>query len=79
MGPDLADGIAEAKAGPADFRTPPLWGVAASGPPYLHDGRASDLAEAIAAHDGEARPTRLRWQLLPSADKAALISFLRSL
>lgn len=79
MGPDLADGLAEGNAGPADFRTAPLWGLSASGPPYLHDGRATDLAAAIALHDGEARPTRLRWQQLPPADQAALLSFLRSL
>ena len=79
MGPDLADGLTEGKAGPADFRTAPLWGLAASGPPYLHDGRATDLAAAIALHAGEARPTRLRWQRLPPADQAALLSFLGSL
>jgi len=79
MGPDLADGVVEAAAGPADLRTPPLWGIGASGPPYLHDGRAKDIGEAIAMHDGEARPTRVRWEQLPPADQAALISFLRSL
>jgi CxxC motif-containing protein (DUF1111 family) len=79
LGPDLADGIVEGNAGPADFRTPPLWGVAVSGPPYLHDGRAKDFAEAIALHDGEARPTRLRWERLQPAEQAALLSFLRSL
>ena len=79
MGPDLADGIVEGKAGPADFRTPPLWGVSASGPPYLHDGRAHDLAEAIAMHDGEARNTRLRWERLSPADRDALIRFLQTL
>jgi CxxC motif-containing protein (DUF1111 family) len=79
MGPGLADGIAEGRAGPADFRTPPLWGVAASGPPYLHDGRAHDLAEAIGLHDGEARNARLRWDKLSPADREALISYLKSL
>ena len=79
LGPDLADGLVEDHAGPADFRTAPLWGIGASGPPYLHDGRAKDLAEAIALHDGAARPTRLRWEQLPADDQAALISFLRSL
>ena len=79
MGAGLADGVVEGNAGPADFRTPPLWGASASGPPYLHDGRAKDLAEAIDLHNGEARNTRLRWQQLPAADRAALISFLQSL
>jgi CxxC motif-containing protein (DUF1111 family) len=79
MGPELADGIVEGKAGPADFRTPPLWGVSASGPPYLHDGRAHDLSEAIGLHEGEARNTRLRWDQLSPADRDALISFLQTL
>jgi CxxC motif-containing protein (DUF1111 family) len=79
MGPGLADGISEARAGLADFRTPPLWGVGASGPPYLHDGRAHDLAEAIGQHDGEAHNTRLRWEKLSPADRDALIRFLESL
>ena len=79
MGPGLADGISEGRAGPADFRTPPLWGVAASGPPYLHDGRARDLAEAIGLHDGEARNTRLRWERLSSAERDALIRYLQTL
>jgi CxxC motif-containing protein (DUF1111 family) len=76
MGSQLADGIVEGKAGAADFRTPPLWGVGASGPPYMHDGRAHDLPEAIGMHDGEARDTRLRWEQLSPADRDALLSFL---
>jgi CxxC motif-containing protein (DUF1111 family) len=79
MGPRLADGIAEGRAGPADFRTPPLWGVAASGPPYLHDGRAQNLSEAIGVHDGEARKTRQRWQKLSPEDRDALLRFLEAL
>ncbi len=79
LGSELADGIVEGKAGAADFRTPPLWGVSASGPPYLHDGRAHDLPEAIGMHDGEARNTRLRWDKLSPADRDALISFLGTL
>jgi CxxC motif-containing protein (DUF1111 family) len=79
MGAELADGIVEGNAGPADFRTPPLWGVSSSGPPYLHDGRAKDLSEAIAMHDGEARNARARWERLSPSDRAALISFLQSL
>lgn len=34
----LGDGIAQAAAGPKEFRTAPLWGLRASAP-YLHDGR----------------------------------------
>jgi cytochrome c peroxidase len=36
-----------------EWRTPPLWGFRDSGP-YLHDGRAKNLEEAVAFHDGQA-------------------------
>jgi len=56
-----------------------LWGVGASGPPYLHDGRAPSLREAIGLHAGEARNTRLRWEKLSPADRDALLRFLQTL
>ena len=44
---------------PGEWRTPPLWGVADSAP-YLHDGRAATLDEAIRLHGGQAgRAARL--------------------
>src|SRR5262249_27869616 len=36
---------------PSEWRTPPLWGVADS-VPYMHDGRAKTLEEAIKFHGG---------------------------
>jgi CxxC motif-containing protein (DUF1111 family) len=60
-----------------DWRTPPLWGVAESAP-YLHDGRASTLDEAIQLHGGEAAPTSERYTKLARADRQALIAFLQS-
>ncbi len=36
-----------------EWRTPPLWGIRDSDP-YLHDGRAETLEQAIALHEGEA-------------------------
>ncbi|HVK13858.1 MAG TPA: di-heme oxidoredictase family protein, partial [Gemmataceae bacterium] len=44
-------GAAE-KATAGEWRTPPLWGVRDSAP-YLHDGRADTLDEAVALHGGE--------------------------
>jgi mono/diheme cytochrome c family protein len=58
--------------------TPPLWGIAASGP-YLHDGRAGDIDSAIAAHDGEAAAARANYIGLPEEDAAAVRLFLHSL
>ena len=37
-----------------EWRTPPLWGFRDSGP-YLHDGRALTLDEAVALHGGQGR------------------------
>jgi CxxC motif-containing protein (DUF1111 family) len=61
-----------------EWRTPPLWGVADSAP-YLHDGRAATLDEAILKHDGEgARSSRL-YRESTDDERAALIKFLHSL
>ena len=61
-----------------EWRTPPLWGVSQSGP-YLHDGRASTLTEAILYHGGEAKFSVQRYLQLPPADRIALVEFLRTL
>ncbi len=60
-----------------DWRTPPLWGVADSAP-YLHDGRANTLDEAIRLHGGEAAPTSKRYAQLAQEDRRALLAFLQS-
>jgi CxxC motif-containing protein (DUF1111 family) len=49
MGPGLADHITQGLAGPDQFRTAPLWGVGQR-LFFLHDGRTSDLMQAIQAH-----------------------------
>ena len=76
MGSALADGIAQGFATGADFRTPPLWGVRDSAP-YLHDGRAATLEDAIALHGGEGEVARQRFLALPADREAALLAFLR--
>jgi CxxC motif-containing protein (DUF1111 family) len=65
---------------PADeeWRTPPLWGVADS-PPYLHDGRAATLEQAILMHGGQAATTTERFRQLTAEDQGRLIAFLKSL
>ena len=49
MGATLGINILQGQAGPDEFRTTPLWGVGQR-IFFLHDGRTSDLLEAIAAH-----------------------------
>jgi CxxC motif-containing protein (DUF1111 family) len=74
----LGDGIAQGQARPREMRTPPLWGARASAP-YLHDGRADTLAQAIVAHDGEGRAARDRYLRLGSTQRKQLMDFLNSL
>jgi CxxC motif-containing protein (DUF1111 family) len=61
-----------------EWRTPPLWGVRDSGP-YLHDGRAETLEQAIALHGGEALRTRNRYFRLGKPERTFVQSFLKSL
>jgi CxxC motif-containing protein (DUF1111 family) len=60
------------------WRTPPLWGVADSAP-YLHDGRAATLTEAIQSHGGEATSSVRFFVMLPSSERQKLLAFLNSL
>ena len=61
-----------------EWRTPPLWGVADSAP-YLHDGRAATLDDAILAHAGESAGVTTRYKDLPTSERADLLAFLRTL
>ena len=81
MGVRLADGITQGAAGPDEFRTAPLWGVGQR-IFFLHDGRTSDLIQAILAHaspGSEANQVVRNFQALGAADQQDLINFLRSL
>ena len=49
MGSGLADGVGQGNAGPDEFRSAPLWGLGQR-VFFLHDGRTSDLLQAIQAH-----------------------------
>lgn len=49
MGANLEDGINQGSAGPDEFRTAPLWGIGQR-LFFLHDGRTSDLLQAILDH-----------------------------
>ena len=61
-----------------EWRTPPLWGVADSAP-YMHDGRAGTLTEAIAYHDGESKTSKINFLKLATADQKALLAFMGNL
>lgn len=81
MGWSLADRITQGAAGPDQFRTAPLWGLGQR-LFFLHDGRTSDLVQAIRAHDGrgsEASGTVHRFNMLSPSQAQDLLTFLRSL
>jgi CxxC motif-containing protein (DUF1111 family) len=63
---------------PSEWRTPPLWGVADSAP-YLHDGRAATLEEAILLHSGQGQRAARRFASLNRNEQAELIGFLKTL
>lgn len=71
-------GMAEPGAGVGMYRTPPLWGVKHTAP-YLHDGRAETLEQAILLHAGEALAARNAFAAAPESDRAALLLFLEDL
>jgi CxxC motif-containing protein (DUF1111 family) len=85
MGPGLDDGYTEGDAKTSEWRTAPLWGLGLApnvqgGYTYLlHDGRAHSIEQAIEMHGGEAAASEGRFANLSATDKAALITFLKSL
>ena len=78
MGKGLAEQIDEHGTGKATFMTKELWGVGST-PPYLHDGRATTLTEAILLHGGDAQITRDAFAALPRNQQADLVRFLANL
>ncbi len=79
LGPGLADPHEEEHKLPRSvFLTRPLWGLAETAP-YLHDGRAATIPEAILAHGGDAQPQRDAFAALSPDDQADLHVFLLSL
>jgi len=71
----LGDGIAQGTAGTRDMKTAPLWGLRARAP-YLHDGRAGTVDQAIRLHDGEAATVRDAYQALNAAQRQQVLEFL---
>jgi hypothetical protein len=78
MGPGLAESIDEKGTGASVWRTRELWGVGSTGP-WLHDGRATTLREAILLHGGEAQESRDQFAALRQNDQSQVIKFLQNL
>jgi CxxC motif-containing protein (DUF1111 family) len=81
MGDGLADGISQGNAGPDQFRSSPLWGIGQR-VFFLHDGRTSDLLQAIEDHasrGSEANTVIRFFNGLTVTQQQDLLNFLRSL
>ncbi len=87
MGEGLADkfdqgtDVATISVTRREFLTRPLWGVGDTGP-WLHDGRARTLRDAILMHESlgsEANPVIETFKSLSCDDQAAIVEFLLSL
>lgn len=74
----LGDGIEQGQATGRDMRTAPLWGLRVR-TTFLHDGRATTISDAIAAHEGQGSQARDRFKALSGGDVANLLAFLNSL
>jgi CxxC motif-containing protein (DUF1111 family) len=82
MGNNLADGVSQGGAAGDEFRTAPLWGLGQRAF-FLHDGRSSDLIDAINQHAGRGSEANGVIQLfnhrLTQQQQQDVLNFLRSL
>jgi hypothetical protein len=78
MGAALASPSAQGTIPAQMFLTRPLWGLAETAP-YLHDGRAPTVHDAIVLHAGEASAARDAYLALDQSARASLRVFLTSL
>ena len=81
MGTNLADGVSQGGAGPDEFRSAPLWGLGQR-IFLLHDGRTTDLVDAIKEHassGSEANGVIQNFRRLSPQQQQDLLNFLRSL
>jgi CxxC motif-containing protein (DUF1111 family) len=72
------DGIKQGAAEANEIRTPALWGLRFRRP-FLHDGSAGTIEEAVLKHGGEALLAVRGFARLSEEERAALLAFLRSL
>jgi len=78
MGEGLAEGIDEFMKGPSVWRTKELWGMASTAP-WIHDGIATTITEAIHWHGGEGEESRDNYFYLTDDEKDNILDFLRNL
>jgi CxxC motif-containing protein (DUF1111 family) len=74
----LGDGIVQGISQQREMRTAPLWGLRETAP-FLHDGSAATVTDAILAHDGEGLASRNAFRGLTARQKQQLLAFLNSI
>ncbi len=79
MGPELADVQQMESSPPSYSRTTPLWSMHLNTGPYLHDGRAPTVEQAILRHAGEATKARDAFGALDDAAKKAVLDAVKNL
>ncbi len=78
MGERLTSGYKQGHLSKSVFLSRPLWGLASTAP-YLHDGRAPTVEDAILWHGGEAKVSRDLYSGLEEQEQKSLLVFLLSL
>ena len=78
MGAGLAEPLVQAGVPGSFFLTKKLWGMA-NEPPYMHNGRALTLTEAIRMHGGEGQAARVAFDALSQPERDDLLEFLQTL
>jgi cytochrome c peroxidase len=77
VGRGLDEEVDEVGTGKDVFMTENLWGVGSTAP-YLHDGRAVTLTEAILEHGGEAQAARDAFAAAGTTAQKRLVVFLKN-
>ncbi len=72
------DGIVQGEARGNSIRTAPLWGISQSAP-YLHDGSAATIRDAIRRHANQGTSARSAFEALSYEEQRALLEFLDSI
>ena len=75
---ETGDGIIQGGTPPNALRTPPLWGISESAP-YLHDGSAATITQAIHRHGNQGATARKAFEELSHEEQEALLRFLDSI
>ena len=72
------DGIEQGEAKANELRTAPLWGLSQS-EPYLHDGSARTIQDAILRHGNQGAASQRAFRAPTGGDRQAVLAFLDSL